>query len=138
MDLFNQIIIYFFAPSPGRLFQYYIIIGVLIAILIILSVLIFLNSKKHKDDKAFRKLFRNFPTKFIIIASLLGLYLLFRYNYVAFFSMRFLLYILVGSAIYVIYLCTYTYIKKYPAEKKFREERMEQNKYIPRKKKRKK
>jgi hypothetical protein len=52
--------------------------------------------------------------------------------------MRFLMYILLGTAIYVVFSATYAYLKKYPAEKQLREQRMEKNKYIPRKKKGKK
>lgn len=138
MNFINQVILYFFTPNPGRTFGYYILVEAIIIILLGLALAVFLYSRKHKDDKAFKKLFRNFPTKFIIIAVLLGLYLLCRYYLVAFFSMRFMLYILIGATIYVVYSATYTYFKKYPIEKKQREERIEHNKYIPRKKKKKK
>ena len=138
MDIVNQTILYFFSPNPGREFQYYILLGILIAIFIALTVLIYLYAKKHKDDKAFKKLFRNYPTKFIILAVLLGLYMLLRYNGVPFFSMRFLLYILIGSCIFVVAMAVKTYLKKYPEEKKRRDDRMALNKYIPKKKKKKK
>lgn len=137
METLNQIVLYFFSPNPGRVFNYYILIGALITLFILLTVLVYLYVRKNKEDKAFKKLFRNYPTKFLILAGLLGIYLILRYNYVPFFSMRILLYVLLGSSVYVIYAAIHTYLKKYPEEKERREKRMELNKYIPRKKRRK-
>lgn len=138
MDTINKIILYFFSPNPGRNFEYYWALGAIILLFIILTGLIYYYALKNKDDKAFKKLFRNYPTKFIILAVLFGVYMVVRYNYVPFFSMRILMYILLISGGYVLYNVYLTYFKKYPEEKKRREKRLEMNKYIPKKKKKKK
>ncbi len=138
MDTINKIILYFFTPNPGRNFEYYWALGAIILLFIILTGLIYYYALKNKEDKAFKKMFRNYPTKFIILAVLLGGYMLVRYNYVPFFSMRFLMYILLISGGYVLYNAYLTYFKKYPDEKERREKRLEMNKYVPKKKKKKK
>ncbi len=135
MNTFNQIILYFFSPNPGRAFEYYYAIGALILVFFLLTFGIYFYATKHKEDKAFKKLFRNYPTKFVILAVLLAMYLFIRYNNVPFFSMRFMMYILLISSAYVIYAVIMTFYKKYPEEKNRREKRLEQNKYIPKKKK---
>ena len=103
MDTINNIILYFFNPIPGASFQYYIPLYVLTAILIIVAAGIIVYSKRNKDNKAFKKLFKTYPSKFGIIAGLFIVYLSLRYYSVAFFSMRFLLYLLVGITIYLFY-----------------------------------
>ncbi len=138
MDTINKFILYFFSPNPGRNFEYYWALGAIILVFIILTGLIYYYALKNKDDKAFKKLFRNYPTKFIILAVLFAAYILVRYNYVPFFSMRFLMYILLISSVFVLYNSYITYFKKYPEEKKRREKRLQINKYIPKKKKKKK
>ncbi len=135
METFNQIVLYFFAPNPGSAFEYYYAVIALIVVFILLTFGVYYFAVKNKEDKAFKKLFRNYPTKFIILAVLLALYLFIRMNNVPFFSMRFMLYILLASSAYVIYSSVMTFTKKYPDEKTRREKRLEINKYIPRKKK---
>lgn len=137
MQTLNDIILHFFNPIPGQNFQYYIPLYILIAILIILAAGIIVFSKRSKDNKAFKKLFRSYPSKLGIIAGLFIVYVSVRYYSVAFFSMRFLLYVLIAITIYIFYSMIKTYISKYPEEKKRREERNELNKYIPSKKKKK-
>ena len=135
METFNQIILYFINPTPGKTFGYYILLIVIILFLIGLSIYIKLESKK---DKAFKKTLKKYITPLNTLSFLTLLYLIFRYYYVPLFSMRLFLYILLASIIYEIYAITKTYYKTYPKEQKRREERNNQNKYIPKKKKRKK
>lgn len=138
MQMFNSFFIYLFSPTPGRAFQYYNFIVILIVVLTILGIVLRVYIRKNRDDKPFRKLFKKFPSKLWILAILFTLYLLVRHYYVPFFSMRFLLYILLGATIYLAYKIINIYLKTYPEEKKLREKRHDQNRYTIKKKKKKK
>jgi len=118
MQTLNSFILYFFLPVPGRTFQYYTFVGILIGILIILGIILKVYIKKNKDDKAFRKLFKNFPRKLWIIAVLFGLYLIARYNYVPMLSMRLFFYIILVLTGYLFYQIINAYLKTYPELKK--------------------
>ena len=118
MQTLNNFILYFFLPVPGRTFQYYTFVSVLIAVLIILGIIFKLYIKKNRDDKAFRKLFKKFPKKLWIMAILLGIYLAMRYNYVPILSMRLFFYIILGLTGYLFYQVINAYLKKYPELKK--------------------
>jgi uncharacterized membrane protein SirB2 len=131
METFNQVVLYFFSPLPGRDFDYYIPLIGLIAAILIASFYISIYIKKNKDNKAFKKTFRGFPSKLQLMAFLLGIYVLFRYYYVPFFSMRFILYILILITFYLLYLLAQAYRKTYPAEKEMRAHRQKVNEYLP-------
>lgn len=135
MQFFNDLLIYLFHPNPGKAFQYYYFVGTLVVLLAALGIFIHVYIKKSREDKSFRKLFRRYPSKLWTLAISLGLYLLIRYNQVPFFSMRFLFYVLLALTIYLLYLMINTYLKSYPAEKKRREERTDQNRYMMKQKK---
>jgi len=138
MNTFNSIILYFFNPAPGRDFLYYIPLAIFAALLAGIGIAIILRIKKNKQDKSFKKLFRGFPSKLFLLAGLIVVYLFFRYYYVTFFSMRFLLCLVMAVSAYFIFVLIKTYKKNYPAEKSLRTQRLEKNKWIPKKKKRKK
>jgi len=131
METFNSIILYFFSPLPGSNFLYYVPIGILIVLLLSGSIFLSVKTKKGKEDKAFRKTFRSFPGKLQLLSFLLALYLLFRYYYVPFFSMRFLLLVLLFSTAFVLYLLLKAYRQVYPVEKEKRMVRNEKNTYLP-------
>lgn len=118
MQTLNNFILYFFLPVPGRTFQYYTFVGVLIAILAVLGIILAIYIKKNREDKAFRKLFKKFPRKLWTMAILLGLYLVVRYNYVPMLSMRLFFYILLGLTVYLFYQIINAYLKAYPELKK--------------------
>lgn len=138
MNTFNNIVLYFFNPAPGRDFLYYIPLAIIVALLAGLGIAIILRIKKNKQDKSFKKLFREFPTKLFLLAGLLAGYLFFRYYYVPFFSMRLFLCLILALSAYVIFKIVRTYQIAYPAEKTHRSHRLELNKWIPKKKKGKK
>ena len=138
MDTFNEIVIYLFHPTPGRAFGYYYFITALILLLTGLGIFLRIYIKKNREDKTFKKLFRKYPMKLWTLALVLALYLLVRYYYVPFFSMRVLFYTVLGITLYLFYQIINTYLKTYPAEKKRRDERTVQNRYKIKKKKRKK
>jgi heme O synthase-like polyprenyltransferase len=136
METFNNIIIYIFSPAPGRVFGYYYYITALIIILLVVAAGIKTYAKKNKDNKAFRKLFKSYPSKLILIAAILAIYLPARYYHIPFFSMRFLFYATIVVTMLLFVKIGVTWFKKYPAEKKKRDERATRNKYIIKKKKR--
>lgn len=137
MQTINNIILYFFNPVPGTHFNYYPVIIGIIVILVALSIFIPIHIKRNKDDKAFKKLFRVYPSKLQLVGIIFTLYVLSRLYSVPFFSMRFMLYILLGVTAFLIYHMVKTYLNKYPEEKKRRNERDERNKYLVKKKKKK-
>ncbi|HLG25487.1 MAG TPA: hypothetical protein VI588_01680 [Candidatus Gracilibacteria bacterium] len=134
METINQIFIYFFQPNPSRLFQYAIPLWILTAMLIAAAVFIIVRIRASKNDKSFKKTFRSYPTRLITAAVLLALYLLSRGSAVPFFSMRLMLFVVLGITGYLIYRLMKAYTREYPEEKKLRHDREELNKYIPRKK----
>jgi len=139
MNTLNNIIIYLFNPTPGRSFAYYYFISTLIVVLFLLGLFLKLYIKKNKEDKTFKKLFKQEPKKLWYLTIILLVYLFVRYYYVPFFSMRMLLFITIGVIIYKAYQLINIYLKLYPAEKKLREEKLEKKKYsIKRKPKKKK
>ena len=136
METFNQIVGYFFGPYPGRAFAYYPLLIAVIVGLLAFSLYLRLRIRKDKEDKTFRRLFRSYPVKIEISASAMTVYLLLRYYNVGFFSMRLMIYLISATTLILGYYIVITYIKKYPAAKKLRQNQMEKNKYLPRKKKR--
>jgi len=136
METINQIVGYFFGPFPGRAFAYYPHIIVLIVGILAFSLYLRLRIRKDKEDKTFRRLFRNFPGKLEITATALAVYILLRYYNIGFFSMRMMIYLILATTLILGYYIVITYVKKYPAAKKLRQNQMEKNKYLPRKKKR--
>lgn len=136
--MFNDFLIYLFTPTPGRAFQYYNFIIILVVMMLVLGIGLRLYIKKNREDKPFRKLFKKYPSKLWTLAVLFALYLAVRYYYIPFFSMRFLMYLLLGATVYLGYQMINTYLNTYPAEKKLREKRGEENRYIIKKKKKKK
>lgn len=138
MDIFNKIVLYFFNPQPGREFSYYIIIEIIALILAVAGIYIILRIRQNKQDKSFKKLFQPYPTKLFLMVGLLLAYSAFRYYYVAFFSMRLLLFIILGVSLFIVFNIIKTYLKIYPGDKENRVKRLEMNKWIPKKKKDKK
>lgn len=135
MQTLTNLITYVFHPNPGRTFSYYIILIILIALMLGFSVFLRIHIKKNKEDKAFKRLFRDFPGKLQLISFFLIIYLFFRYYSAVFLSMRIFLYMILLSTACVIYMMVNAYLKKYPLEKKRHEEQISRNKYLPGKKK---
>lgn len=138
METFNNLVIYIFHATPGRAFQYYYFIGAVCVALIGVGIILKIYLKKNRQDKTFRKLFKKSPKKVWLMAACFAIYLLARNSYVPFFSMRFILYLLLGITVYMFYQMISTYLKVYPEEKKRRKEALEQNRYTIKKKKGKK
>ena len=125
---------YRFQAIPFTPFKYQYLMLAIAIIGIIASIALKIYIKKNKEDKILKKLLKSAPKKFITISVLLILYVLARYEYMAYLSMRFVNFIIIGFGIY--YLITYfnLYYKVYPIEKKKHDELVQNNKYLPRKK----
>jgi amino acid transporter len=137
MDTFYKLLSYVFNPAPGRSFGYYIVFGIIAGLCLALAIFLKIYIKKNKEDKAFRRIFKRFPTRLTYLSVILAAYLFFRYYAVPFLSMRFLLYVILASIIYLFYLLINSYLNKYPLEKKNHEELIAKNKYLPGKHKKK-
>ncbi|MBU0667724.1 hypothetical protein KJ951_02705 [Patescibacteria group bacterium] len=139
MDILNTFVLYLFNPIPGRPFEYYYLVGIIVLLLLGLGIFIRVYNRKNKEDRIFRKLFKKYPSKLWTMAIALAIYLLARYNYIPFFSMRLLFYLIAATTLYLIYDIINSYLRKYPAAKKLHHEQMALNRYkISRKKKKKK
>jgi uncharacterized membrane protein SirB2 len=135
MSTFKTLLLYFFEPLPSGPFKYLIIISVIAAIFLIGSIGLRFIIRKKKEDKIFKKMFRSLPGKLLIIAIFLGIYLFSRYARIPFLSMRVLEYLILAIAAYLIIQNIRKYLLDYPKAKEKHLEKIESNKYLPRKKK---
>lgn len=123
MNTILDLLRYFFHPIPGSTFNYYIPLLVLAVLLTIGGIALKLYIKKAgSDNRAFKKLFQNIPYQILWIVVFLLLNLFGRYERFPLLGARFVLYITVLAALYVIGKSIYRYVKVYPTEKlKFKE-----------------
>ena len=133
MSLVTTILTYFFSPIPSGKFKFMILLIVLAAAALLCSIALRFYLKQQKEDKIFRKLFRDLPGKLQLVAILEGIYIFARYEQMAFLSMRITNYIILGTGLYLIIRSAQTYFQVYPAEKKRHLEQLHLNKYLPRK-----
>ena len=124
---------YFFDPLPSGPYKYmYFFIG-LAVVGVGASIALRIYLKKQKEDKIFKKLFRDLPGKLQIFGILEAIYVFARYERMPYVSMRFLNYLVLAYGIYVLTRYVQLYLKVYPAEKKHHQEQVKLNKYLPRK-----
>ncbi len=133
MNIINTILTYFFEPLPSGRFEYMYTFIVLAIVILTFSIALRLYLKRQKDDKIFRKLFRELPGKLQIISIVLAVYILARYERMPYLSMRFLHYIIWAVMLYLLIKYAKIYFQIYPAEKKHHQKQLELNKYLPRK-----
>lgn len=131
-----NIIQYFFDPLPVGPFKYMYFFIVLAALSLIASVALRFYLKKQKEDKIFKKLFKDLPGKIQLFAILEAAYVFVRFERMPYLSMRFLNYCVLAYGIYLAVHYAQLYFKVYPSEKKHREHQLKINKYLPRKHKR--
>jgi len=110
----------------------YFFIG-LAVVSLLASIALRIYLKKQKEDKIFKKLFRNLPGKLQLFAIMEGLYVLVRYERMPYLSMRFLNYCVLAYGLYLAIRYAQLYFKVYPAENKHHHEKLRLNKYLPRK-----
>lgn len=136
MQPLGDFIRYFFNPFPGPMTNTFLVIAIVLALLIFgASIGLRIILKNKKEDKIFRKMFRSLPRKMQTVAILLGLYILARYLNMPYITIRFLMYILLGVEVYLIYKYAKVYLQEYPEMKERHAKQIELNKYLPRKKK---
>lgn len=133
MSIILNILGYFFSPLPTGPFNY---MWLLIAFTIIgfaCSIFLRVVIKKKKDDKIFKKHFRSLPGKLQNLAICEAIYIFARSQKMPYLSMRFLNYIILGAALYIILKYLQLYFKDYPEIAKKHKEQLALNKYLPRK-----
>jgi|GEM_PF-1386440 len=133
MSFITTVIQYFFSPLPDGPFRYMYFFIVLAAVSLIGGIALTVYLKKQKDDKIFRKLFRDLPGKLILIGVLEGLYVIMRWQRLPYLSMRILNDMLLVYVVYVVIHYAQLYLKVYPTEKKHHHEQIKKNQYLPRK-----
>lgn len=131
---------YLFNTNPGTEFKYYIVLGILIALLVAGSVLTSLvyDHKKHHDF-TFKRLFRKTSIKLFLFGMLLLFFLAVRYEAIPYFSMRIWLFLGLLWLLYFIFKTVKTYLVQYRKEKvsthhqAINTETKEVKKYLPNK-----
>ena len=134
MDYLLSLLTYFFEPLPSAQFKYTNILIGLVVVCIVASFALRIYLKKQKEDKIFRKMFRNLPGQLLGFGLAEGLYLLVRYERMPYLSIRFLNYMILAYGLYVVVMNVKNYIKVYPSQKQHREKQVKLNQYLPRKK----
>ena len=131
MESLKQFVLNLITVTPGSDFKYYWLLIILIILVTALAVFIKVYIKKHKEDKAFKHLFKRYPARLINFNLLLGFYLFFRYYSVPYLSVRLLLYIIMLWGIYLAYRMINSYHREYHIQKKRHEIQMAEVKYLP-------
>ena len=109
---------YFFQSIPGTEFRYYILLAIFIVLLLIAAIassVVYRNKKK--TDFAFKRLFKNLTKRLVLIAMLLLVYIMVRYENIPYFSMRIWLYVILGVFLFFAYRYAKLYKVDYPKEK---------------------
>ncbi|MFO0780601.1 MAG: hypothetical protein U0519_01780 [Candidatus Gracilibacteria bacterium] len=133
MQFLLTLIQYFFEPLPSGQFKYLYFFIALAVLAFIASIALRIFLKKQKDDKIFRKIFRDLPGKLQLFAIMEGLYILVRLERMPYLSIRFLNYCILAYGAYTAVRYVQLYLTIYPAEKKHHAEQLKLNKYLPRK-----
>lgn len=142
MNYLKDTFLYFFKPSPGTSFSYYLPLLVLIALLLIGAIafsVIYKSKKKH--DFAFKRLFKSLSKRLIIFGLVLLVLIAVRYENIPYFSMRLWLYLTILLLLHTAYKYIKAYTVEYPKEKENMHSvkrvisTKEENKYLPHKKK---
>lgn len=118
-----------FDPTPPTFSNWSVIFTILSVIFIAGGIALKVYMKMHKEDKAFKRTFRDFPFKLIVQGALLGLYTFLRYSAVAFLSMRVIMIAIIISMIYTGYNMVNAYTKRYPELQKHEKEKAENGKH---------
>ncbi len=134
MALLIKFLQYFFDPGPRSSFKYLIPLVIVVILTLAASIAFRFLLKKIREDKVFKKLFRSLPGKLQTLALLLAIYLGARYENMPFISTRIILFVLIGSEIYLIIKYAQIYLKSYPQMKREHQQQLHLNKYLPRKK----
>ena len=130
MDTMLDVLRYFFYPIPGSKFAYYIPLLIFVGLCIAGTIAMkYYIRKQGSENKAFKRTFGHFSYPLLWIAFLLLLNLFGRYERFPLLGSRFVLYIALVWAVYVIGKMVYSALKIYPAEKGRFKETPVQKKY---------
>lgn len=122
-----------FTPTPPTFSNYTIFFMILAGAFVAGGIALKFYIKARKEDKSFKRSFRNYPFKLITLGILLGIYIFMRHYAVAFLSMRLLMIALVITMIYTVYQMYNSYTKQYPELQKHEKDKLEKNKYSTKK-----
>lgn len=113
----NNFLKYLFSPIPGTKFAFYTESLIFIGILVLAAIAFGVILKKYKNP-AFKKHFGGAYNKFLLFALFFGLVIFSRYENIAFFGMRFMMYIVLGIFAYWIIRQIYVFFTKYKEDSK--------------------
>ena len=134
MTYLLTLLTYFFEPLPSGPFKYMNILIAVAATCIVAAIALRIYLKKQKEDKIFRKLFRELPGKLLFFALTELVYVLVRYERMPYLSIRFLNYMILAYGLYILVMSAKNYLKIYPAAKQHHDNQVKMNQYLPRKK----
>lgn len=112
----NNFLKYLFSPVPGIKFGFYTESLIFLAILITAAIVIKIIVKKYKNG-AFKKHFGGAPNALILFAIFFGFIIFSRYEQIAFFGMRFMVYLLLAIFVYWAARQIYIFFTKYKEDK---------------------
>ena len=111
----NKILVYLFSPLPGHKFAYYWpSLGLFLALLLA-ALVTYIVLKKFKKP-ALKKTYSSVPANLITFALIWGLLVVSRYENIAFFSMRALMFVTLLIMLYWGGKQIYLYFSKYKEE----------------------
>lgn len=142
MEKIKSFFKYLFDTTPGKEFEYYIPMIMLIALLIVGAIVfsyIYSNRKNH--DFAFKRLFKKTSTHLTLLGLFFTALTVFRYENIPYFSMRIWLYLGFTLLAYFIYANFRKFKTDYKREKENvksilkKHTNKDEKKYLPNKKK---
>lgn len=105
---------YLFRPIPGSPFQFYIPLLILGILLIAAGFAIIRLVRKRKEDRAFRKLMAGVPTQCFWTGFLILINIGARYERFPLVGSRFVMFLILGYAVYAVCKNIHNYRKKLP------------------------
>lgn len=129
---------YYFTPRPDINFQYTKLSIAIITLLILAAIALFIAQKKYSKDPIFKRLTRSYPVTLFYFAVIFGALLFARETGIPYLSMRILWVLAAAYFVYWLFKVIISYPKKYQERAvKAHSSRNGQNRYLPKKKKRK-
>lgn len=108
----NEFLRYLFSPLPGTKFGFYKESIALIALLVMAALFLKIFIRKAKNS-AFKKHFGNASGTLLLFALFFGIIFTSRYEKIAFFGMRFMMYLTIAIFLYWLGRQIYIFFTKY-------------------------
>ncbi len=128
---------YYFDPSPGPDFKYWIVMFVFAGALILFASIVKAYRNKT-EDKILKKMIKSYPSRLFWFGFSAALLTLARLENISLFSMRFLWIVYFAILIYVVVRSVKTFYREYPRKVRQSLSHQGKNKYLPTQKKKKK